>query len=70
MLIARWVFDPAPVLQVRIDADPSAALERRHIVNEIASSVEHHRRELLLHCYRMLAEIITQSIGRTRGGSS
>src|SRR6516225_4248059 len=50
-------FDAAPVLQVRIDADPSAALERRHIVNEFASNVERHRRELLVHCYRMLGSL-------------
>src|ERR1700758_4081726 len=37
--------------------DPSAALERRHIVNEFASNVERHRRELLLHCYRMLGSL-------------
>jgi len=26
-------------------------------VNEFASNVEHHRRELLLHCYRMLGSL-------------
>ena len=57
MLQRDEFFDPAPVLQVRIDADPSAALERRHIVNEFASNVERHRRELLLHCYRMLGSL-------------
>src|SRR6201993_2576800 len=39
---------------MRRQADSSAALERRHIVNEFASNVERHRHELLVHCYRML----------------
>ena len=47
---AMSFFTP-PVLQVRIDADASAALERRHIVNEFVGNVERHRRELLLHCW-------------------
>ena len=47
----------APVLQVRIDADPSASLERRCIANEFGSNVERHRRELLVHCYRMLGSL-------------
>lgn len=50
-------FDPAAVLQVRIDADPSASLERRYTVNEFGSNVERHRRELLVHCYRMLGSL-------------
>src|SRR5262252_3892346 len=33
------------------------ALERRHIVNELASNVERHRHELLVHCYRMLGSL-------------
>lgn len=43
--------------QVRIDADPSASLERRYTVNEFGSNVERHRRELLVHCYRMLGSL-------------
>src|SRR6202011_5848972 len=50
-------FFPASVLQVRIDADASASLERRYTVNEFANNVERHRRELLLHCYRMLGSL-------------
>jgi len=51
------VFDPAPVLQASINADPSASLERRYTVNEFGSNVERHRRELLVHCYRMLGSL-------------
>jgi len=50
-------FRPAPVLHVRIDADPPAALERRHTPNEFASNVERHCRELLVLCYRMLGSL-------------
>ena len=34
-----------------------AAVAREHAVNEFASNVERHRRELLLHCYRMLGSL-------------
>jgi hypothetical protein len=56
-MLLRDEFFPRLRLQIRIDADPSAELERRHIVNEFASNVERHRRELLLHCYRMLGPL-------------
>ena len=39
------------------EADPSASLERRYAVNEFASNVERHRRQLLVHCYRMLGSL-------------
>ena len=48
---------PATVLQVRIDADPSGSLEWRNTVNEFGSNVDGHRRELLVHCYRMLGSL-------------
>jgi RNA polymerase sigma-70 factor (ECF subfamily) len=32
-------------------------MEPRYAVNEFASDVERHRRELLLHCYRMLGSL-------------
>src|SRR5260221_4358359 len=32
-------------------------MERRYAVNEFGSSVERHRRELLVHCYRMLGSL-------------
>jgi hypothetical protein len=38
----------------KIEADPSASLERRYAGNEFASNVERHRRQLLVHSYRML----------------
>jgi hypothetical protein len=53
----RDEFLTPPVLQVRIDADPSATLEQRHKVNKFAGNVERYRRELLLHCYRMLGSL-------------
>ena len=56
-MLWRDEFLTPPVLQVRIDADASAALERRHIVNEFVGNVERHRRELLLHCYCMLGSL-------------
>src|ERR1700745_3190213 len=31
--------------------------ERRYTVNECGSNVERHRRELLVHCYRMLGSL-------------
>jgi RNA polymerase sigma-70 factor, ECF subfamily len=40
-----------------MDADPSASLEWRFTMNEFASNVERHRRELLVHCYRMLGSL-------------
>jgi RNA polymerase sigma-70 factor (ECF subfamily) len=40
-----------------MDADPSASLEWRFTMNELASNVERHRRELLVHCYRMLGSL-------------
>jgi RNA polymerase sigma-70 factor, ECF subfamily len=39
---------------VRIYADPSASLERGYAVNEFASNVERHRRQLLVHRHGML----------------
>jgi hypothetical protein len=50
--------DRQPYAQAgEIDADPSASLERRYTVNEFGSNVERHRRELLVHCYRMLGSL-------------
>jgi hypothetical protein len=43
--------------KVRIDNDPSASLEWRYTVNEFGSNVERHRRERLVHCYRMLGSL-------------
>ena len=34
-----------------------AAVAKKHTVNEFASNVERHRRELLIHCYRMLGSL-------------
>jgi RNA polymerase sigma-70 factor (ECF subfamily) len=42
---------------VRIDADAWAPPEWRYTVNEFGSAVERHRRELLVHCYRMLGSL-------------
>ena len=34
-----------------------AAVAKKHTVNEFSSNVERHRRELLIHCYRMLGSL-------------
>jgi DNA-directed RNA polymerase specialized sigma24 family protein len=34
-----------------------AAVARKHTVNEFASNIERHRRELLIHCYRMFGSL-------------
>jgi RNA polymerase sigma-70 factor (ECF subfamily) len=34
-----------------------ASLERRYTANEFGSNVERHRREMLVHCYRMLGSL-------------
>ena len=48
---------PPRYYQVRIDAGPSGSLEWRNTVNEFGSNVDGHRRELLVHCYRMLGSL-------------
>jgi RNA polymerase sigma-70 factor, ECF subfamily len=40
-----------------MDADALASLEWRNTVNEVESNIERHRRELLVHCYRMLGSM-------------
>ena len=57
MLLRDEFLTPLRYYKVRIDANPSASLEWRYTVNEFASNVERHRRELLLHCYRMLGSL-------------
>jgi RNA polymerase sigma-70 factor (ECF subfamily) len=49
--------ESVPVLQGKTDAYGLAILEWRHNVNEFESGIERHRRELLVHCYRMLGSM-------------
>jgi len=53
----RRVFESAPVLQIRNRCRPIGVAGTGDTVNEFASTVERHRHELLVHCYRMLGSL-------------